>query len=181
MDIDDISWEPLKPGGASFQLYQIEAGNDRIRLRRSAAFVRFVLFFVVFLAVIPSFLGVGFLVQGKILQGTIFSALALAVIGSFTLWYRRGKYLDGGFDFTNGRWRIGYLKGGLKEIRAIQVLGELVPKNKYRWTHSYEVNLIFDGGRRINVIDHGHEESAMELAETLGSRLQIPVWSRNVR
>lgn len=179
MEIDDIAWQPLKPGGASFQMYQMEEQGGCIRLRRSAAYVRFVLFFASFL-LIPLILSIGFLVDGQVVPGLVIGTIALLLLGGFALWYNRGKYLKGGFDFTSGRWEIGHLSGALGEIRAIQVIGELVPKSEYRWAHSYEVNLIFDGARRINVIDHGHKPSANELAETLARRLQVPLWSRDL-
>lgn len=180
MDIDDISWKPLKPGGASFQMYHVEQGNGHLRLRRSVAYVRFVLFFAVSLTLFPFVFGIGFLVEGKLMPGTINTVIAVAMSAAFVFWYQRGKYLKGGFDFTHGRWQVGDMAGALSEVRAIQVLGERVPKNEYRWTHSYEVNLVFEGACRVNVIDHGHEASALELAETLASRLQVPVWARKV-
>ncbi|OIO76123.1 hypothetical protein AUJ87_03520 [Candidatus Gracilibacteria bacterium CG1_02_38_174] len=63
----------------------------------------------------------------------------------------------------------------LSSIYAIQIIAERV-SGKNSSFHSYEINLVLDGKKRVNVVDHGNliaiEENSKKLSEYLG----VPVW-----
>lgn len=61
------------------------------------------------------------------------------------------------------------------EIHAIQLLAESV--NGETSYISYEINLVLNDGRRLNVSDYGHATGAAEDAELLARFLDVPVWS----
>jgi len=63
----------------------------------------------------------------------------------------------------------------LSSIYAIQIIAERV-SGKNSSFHSYEINLVLDGKKRVNVVDHWNliaiEENSKKLSEYLG----VPVW-----
>jgi len=63
----------------------------------------------------------------------------------------------------------------LEDIHALQLIPEYFrsPKGSF---YSYELNLILNDGRRINVVDHGDQNKLREDAETLSGFLEKPVW-----
>jgi hypothetical protein len=54
-------------------------------------------------------------------------------------------------------------------------LCEYVTGNKSSY-YSYELNLVLDDGRRINVIDHGNLDRLRSDAQPLSRFLDKPVW-----
>lgn len=60
-------------------------------------------------------------------------------------------------------------------IYAIQIIREYVKSDKSSY-YSYELNLVLDDGRRLNVIDHGKKNEILEDARELGEFLDVPVW-----
>lgn len=63
----------------------------------------------------------------------------------------------------------------LSSIHALQLLSEFVSGSK-RAYYSYELNLVLDDARRINVVDHGNLERLRSDASALAQFLDIPVW-----
>ena len=63
----------------------------------------------------------------------------------------------------------------LSSIHALQLLCEYVTGNKSSY-YSYELNLVLDDGRRINVIDHGNLDRLRSDAQPLSRFLDKPVW-----
>jgi hypothetical protein len=63
----------------------------------------------------------------------------------------------------------------LSDIYAIQLIREYVKGDKSSY-YSYELNLVLEDGKRLNVIDHGNKNEIMEDARKLGEFLSVPVW-----
>ena len=63
----------------------------------------------------------------------------------------------------------------LASIHALQLLSEFVSGSKNSY-YSYELNLVLNDGRRINVVDHGNLERLRSDANTLSQFLDKPVW-----
>ena len=63
----------------------------------------------------------------------------------------------------------------LDDVHAIQLISEFVRGNKTSY-HSYELNLVLQDGKRLNVIDHGNKNVIKENAETLSKFLDKPIW-----
>jgi hypothetical protein len=63
----------------------------------------------------------------------------------------------------------------LEQIHSLQLLSEYCHgrKNSY---YSYELNLVLEDGKRVNVIDHGNLDQLRMDARRLSGFLQIPLW-----
>ncbi len=63
----------------------------------------------------------------------------------------------------------------LSEVHALQLIPEWVrgSENSY---YSYELNLVLNDCRRLNVVDHGGRRCIREDAEFLAQFLDVPVW-----
>ena len=67
----------------------------------------------------------------------------------------------------------------LDRVHAVQVIGELVRGTRatdLRDFMSYEINLVLDDGRRVDVVDHGHLEHIRKDAAAIGEFLGVPGW-----
>ena len=62
-----------------------------------------------------------------------------------------------------------------REVHAVQLLREFVQGNKNSYD-SYEINLVCNDGRRLNVTDHGTLHAIREDAHALGDFLGVPIW-----
>ena len=63
----------------------------------------------------------------------------------------------------------------MSEIYAIQLLSEHVQSSKNSYT-SYELNLVFKDGSRMNVMDHGNARDIEAAAKKLADMLKVPIW-----
>ena len=63
----------------------------------------------------------------------------------------------------------------LEKIHALQLISGHVTGGRSSF-HSYELNLVLDNGKRINVVDHSHQDKLREDAGTLSVFLEKPVW-----
>jgi len=188
-DTDDpvaqkVSWEPAKAGGSNFKTQKIEFAVDKIIVKKT---VGMILFGFVFL--LP---GLGGLLIGApynfmdgdagtgfffIAWGGVFTGagLAMTILGKpFTFDTLRGTFYRGKKYVSNhtGRKKT---QGLLSEIHAIQLLSERIQSSKSSYT-SYELNLVFKDGYRINVMDHGKQADIETAAKKLGQLLKVPIW-----
>lgn len=63
----------------------------------------------------------------------------------------------------------------LNNIHAVQVISEIIRSKNSRY-RSYELNLVLNDGKRINVIDHANQEAVRKDAALVSKFLEIPVW-----
>ncbi|WP_250656959.1 hypothetical protein [Alkalimarinus coralli] len=69
----------------------------------------------------------------------------------------------------------------LADIQALQLLSERCTSSgngSRRSYYSYELNLILNDGKRINVMDHGNKAALVEDAKVISIFLDVPVWDR---
>ena len=125
-------------------------------------------------------------------QGDVTAYLVVACVGAvflgtgFAMLHFLGKPRV--FDKLTGRYWKGkqdpQLKNprfeaddsvALSDIYALQLLSEYVTGNKSHYT-SYELNLVLENGRRVNVTDHGSIAALRDDARELARFLDVPVW-----
>ena len=112
-----------------------------------------------------------------ILWGGSFAAagLAMMILGKpFTFDTLQGTFYRGKKYAPNqaGKKKT---QGFLSEIYAIQLLSEHIQSSKNSYT-SYELNLVFKDGYRINVMDHGKAKEIEVAAKKLGQLLKVSIW-----
>ena len=60
-------------------------------------------------------------------------------------------------------------------IYALKIVSERISRSESSWI-SYELNLILNNGRRINVVDHGNGVKIRKDAKRLTEFLNVPIW-----
>jgi len=84
-------------------------------------------------------------------------------------------------------WIVGKSRNTLKhfaeleKVHALQIIAELCSNETERGRrtktyHSYELNLVLEDGKRINVIDHKSQDRLREDAGTISAFLDKPIW-----
>ena len=184
-------WTPAKKkGGASFKTHKlVEPNSDRLEFRVST---QAKLFYLTFLVV-----GVGALIGffciisfggRQVNWGTLCllgAGLAFTTGGGRALYIRTAPIV---FDrrrgfFWKGRKNPDHvfdkrtLKhfAELEKIHALQLISKHVSSQNSSY-HCYEQNLVLEDGKRINVIDHGNQDSLREDTVTLAAFLDKPIW-----
>lgn len=170
-------WTPAKSGGANFRTHKVVKANaNRLEFRASMGAI---LFYLVFLLA-----GLGVLIgfsASRFSSGRfafdmntlmpLLIGLAFAVAGGCMLYFGTAPIV---FDKRNGFFWNGRktpdevfdkktLKhfAELKEIHALQLISEHCSGNKSSF-YSYELNLVLEDGKRINVVDHGNQVKLRE-------------------
>ena len=184
-DTDDpvskrISWNPLAPGGSSFKSQTMTVLGDTIEIKESASSKLMLSFFwitgLVLCYVASQTDSEGWWITMFI--GVVFTAVGLAATFLFfeTLTFDKaqGVYFRG--QYEPGMTSVNRQKQGrLADIYALQILSEHLHSGISPFI-SYELNLVFENGERVNVMDHGDlsalEDSAMRLAELT----HAPIW-----
>ncbi len=69
----------------------------------------------------------------------------------------------------------------LEKVHALQIIAEKCSTKGERGRsgtpyHSYELNLVLEDSKRINVVDHGDQDSLRKDAGTLAAFLDKPIW-----
>ena len=153
---------------SNFQLQKLDFAGDKIALRRSWGAI---LFFAVF----PT-AGLFSLVLGLILSndsnGRIVACLAGGwfIIGGTAalVWYCRRRLPV--FDLLKERFYPADGSGGipLSDLRSIQLLKSLKSR-------AYEVNAIFSGSRRFNLVSGAGLNKSMQDARRLAEKFKVPL------
>ncbi|MDP2572154.1 hypothetical protein Q8W40_08180 [Vibrio penaeicida] len=178
-----ISWDPLVPGGTRYKSQALFDKPDKIVISRSlTATLRGLVFAVpgVF-AIVCALASMGSdsdtMVSTFFLGwGVMFSAFGIRTLT------RNRKVV---FDKSCGLYYFGFKQdiydqvalteqGNLKDIHAIQLVRELMG-GEIKYT-SFELNLIFRNGERVNVMDHANNKVIDEAAMRLGEYLSVPIW-----
>jgi len=189
------NWTPLVGGGRSYQSHKlVRVNDDRIQFKTTVKVAIFFLFlsatgvFTIYLTLFGEgdsnpIVGLGL-------------GLFMIVLGLF-LFMRSTKRIT--FDRSlKALWKgkedpakminpsgiDGYVS--LKKLHAIQIIKELVESDSLHDEDgfstqnddflSYELNLIMNDGKRINVLDHGHKQSIENQAYAISDLFDIPVW-----
>ena len=189
-----VSWCPAINGGASFKAERIVVSDDRIVVEKTTKAVVFSLVFVC--------LGTWSLLFSMYLVMKRENILwAVLLFGCGLLWGSAGiaflKHRNRlTFDKSLGRYFFGkykrhrsdldrYKQGQLKDIYAIQIISKVCDpvSDQDVGFISYEANLVFPDGNRLNVMDHaiGKDvvDSSVKISEFLGVPLWQPEWEQN--
>jgi hypothetical protein len=177
----NTSWTPLERGGSNSRTRRLQQSiPSRIEFVPTKTVICFYLGFLL--------LGVaGILISIEIKDIVIFFFSLFFVFFGILIYYEMTKSIV--FDLQTGFWK-GRAKpenlhnGSIKtlirfhQIHALQLISELVVsggKSRSRFL-SYELNLVLQDGKRINVVDHGDIASLREEAKILSKFLSVPIW-----
>jgi hypothetical protein len=180
-----VSWEPLKPGGANFKTHDFEVTPEHMAVRRSVGGVAFALVFAG-LGALFVLVGLHILVSLRDPGGLVFALIGSPFVAAGLFLLRSGSRLT--FDLRSGVYYRGKAyrpgvhpreqQGPVSAIHALQLLKEHIRStSSARSTFtSYELNLVFADGERLNVLDHGKGDAVLEAACQLASTLHVPLW-----
>lgn len=182
------SWEPAKSGGANFKTHKMMVDGFRIKIEGTKGALVFALIFAI-PGLIALFVGIPYAIMtGEyfpvvfiLLWGLVFSAA-----GIYMLKTRRGFTFDktksvyySGKEYRPEGAQDREKQGKLDDVYAIQLISERVrsrSKSSSSSYSSYELNLVFEDGERVNVMDHGKREDIEADAKILANFLDVPIW-----
>ena len=127
--------------------------------------------------------GLGFTILVPLLFGGLFAAagIAMFVFPRPRVFDRRYGWFWSGNKSLAREQDFMRLKESarLSEIAAIQIIEEQLSSNKGSSDSSWEINLVSEDGKRVNVMDHGNKASITADARKLGEFLGVPVWENS--
>jgi hypothetical protein len=184
----NLDWTPISSHASSFCTHRLIKNNAHKLEFVPTNFARVfnLLFFI-----IPSAFFVMLFIATLQLAAPIYSLL-FGIIGVsifFPLGFFLKKIIDRPrvFDLAKGEY-YAIEKGirtaeieireSIRAIQALQLLSKEILDSDSDYT-SYELNLVFEDGRRLNVISHGGHKQIKEDAELLGKTLNIPILQLN--
>ena len=194
-DLDDpvamqTDWTPAKSGGTSFGTHKVvEPNSDRLEFQVGTGAKLFYLIFLVIgvVVLIVAFCKISFggAPVNRDTLGFMGFGLVFTIAGACMLYFGTAPIV---FDkrlgfFWKGRKNPDHvfdkrtLKhfAELEKIHALQLISEYVRSQKNSY-HSFELNLVLEDGKRINVVDHGNRIRLREDAETLAAFLDKTIW-----
>jgi hypothetical protein len=187
-------WTPAKRGGASFRTHKLAVtGPNRIEFRPAlGAILFYLLFFIIGLGVFAAIsvqlfakasdsFDAGLLVPLGI--SLVFSALGAYMLsaGTAPVIFERGRGVfwkgrKGPDEAIGGRNANNFVR--LDQVHALQLISEYIRgKNSY---YSYELNLVLEDGKRINVVDHGNLDRIRTDAGLLAVFIGKPLWDATI-
>lgn len=187
------SWRPAKGGGTNMGTHRLkESDSSRLEFKVNPGALIFPgVFAVVGFGVLIG-MGVSGIVKGDLIEmgmGVLFGGI-FALVGVLIM---RNWSTPRIFDFSLGCYWKGRKAPNpygnewpkdscrISDIHALQLLKERCTSSSsssgHRSTYySYEINLVFHDGQRLNVVDHGNQNHIIEDSEKLAQRLNVPVW-----
>lgn len=184
-------WTPCKPGGTNIKTHVLVAVNpQRMRFKSSVSLKLFSLFFILIgigsyipimlVQIANGSLGFNWHTGFPLLIGTIFAGAGFYMLyracTPIVFDKRKGYFWKGRtepdetFDKDNIKTMV-----QLDRIHALQIISERC-SSENRSYYSYELNLVLDDGKRINVVDHGKLKVLRNDAEKLSQFLEKPLW-----
>jgi hypothetical protein len=187
-------WTPAKRGGTNIRTHRlILTGPTRAEFRPAIGALLFYVLFLciglgVFAAIAASWLsGTGSFNPGMVMPLII--CLVFVAIGAYMLYagtapivFEKGRGVfwkgrkgpDQAIDSRNISDRV-----RIDQVHAIQLISEYISgKSSY---YSYELNLVLEDGKRVNVIDHGNLKKIREDAAKLAVFLGKPLWDATIK
>lgn len=193
-DTDDpvaqkVSWDPLKPGGSNFKTHNFVVTPTHMAVKKSIGGLLFALVFA-----IPGALAVFVGMPALLLKGEWFGGVFMLVWGAIfggvgavmlfggkplTFDKRAGVYFRGK-QYDHRQQLPRDIQGRLADVHALQLLDERIRSNSSKGGSStyssYELNLVFADGERVNVLDHGKQAAVVDAAQELAGFLNVPIW-----
>ena len=184
-------WTPLKRGGTNILTHNLFMANPN-RMEFKASFTS-KLFYLSFLVIgFGVLIGFPYFTQssdGFALDSNtiipVLAAFALIAAGCCLYYFRTTPIVfdkQSGFLWKGRKEPDGILTNynnnqfaKLKTIRALQLISEYIKSDKKAY-YSYELNIVLQDGKRINIVDHGKKDEIEKDAKTLSNFLGKPVW-----
>ncbi len=193
MEFDDIkaikqkvSVIPLVKGGANFETHVLIKTDNGYKFKPST----FYAFFCGIFASVPYgalvYAGYKFQQTGNFnfITGNIFPTLIFLIfflVGNYLLISLFSPII---FDKSNNSFTKGFNISllnkkqrtiHLNNIVALQIIGEHVRSDDGSYK-SFELNLVLNDSKRVNIVDHGKLKSLISDARTLSTFLNVPIW-----
>ncbi len=185
------AWEPAKSGGASFCTHKLTRVNSfRAEFRATVGAQAFYLLFLVLGVVLTIvFLSSALSKSGATLSFDavlpLLIGLVFAITGGAMFYFGTAPIV---FDKSSGHFWKGRKDPNksparttqdgftpLEQIHSLQLLSEYCHGRKTSY-YSYELNLVLEDGKRVNVIDHGNLDQLRTDGRRLSGFLQKPLW-----
>ena len=166
------SWEPLVVGGTSFCTHRVQKNPSLV----GDVFVFKTTIQAYLLAFSFVALGAMFAIASaasRLADMSVLLGLGFFAFGCWYQWSLRQK--ESRFDRYSNELTQGKKSFDLSNAEAIQLIRESVRGSKSNY-YSYELNLIYSDGNRINIVDHSALRKLREDAALLAEYLSIPVW-----
>ena len=185
-------WTPAKRGGASFCTHKlVEVNSNRLEFRAAAGAKAFYLLFLLIGLGVTAGFSFSKLSSGKfsfdvetimpLLIGLVFTIVGGCIFYFGTapiVFDRRSEFFWKGRknpkEVVNKRTIKHFAE--LENIHALQLISEYCSGDKSSY-YSYELNIVLENGKRINVIDHGKQNKLKEDANKLSEFLDKPIWN----
>jgi hypothetical protein len=183
-----LSYEPLSDGYSAFITHKVEVESNKAFLKKKSFYFVFCLF-PLLIGLIAFFMIPYLFVSGKFFYGflTLFFCPLLCMAGAGLLMDNRAIF----FNQKSGKYyrkalyvhRIGMrenLEGNISDIIALQLIEKCVSSESGGYNKSYELNLVVNDGKRVNIIDHSNYAEMLFSAKKLAVFLGVPIWKYTV-
>ena len=184
-----VQWTPNKKGGTNITTHYAEITAEHRLIFKTTSSIK--IFMGVFLVtgIIASIIGITIIFYTQSFEGE--KLVPIGIGTAFILAYfviSRNINIPRVFDKNVSFFWIGYKGphetnnpkkvksfGSLADIHAIQLISEHVSGDKSSY-YSFELNLVLENGKRVNITDHGGLKRIREDAHLLSVFLNVPVW-----
>ena len=194
--INKTEWTPLVRGGQTNKSHRIvKISNERIAFKISFSSIFFysLLIIVGLVSIVAIVFGPVLGLEGNVYHPVLGLGAGVFFIGGGIFFLYRGSIqiqLDSRLkaiwhgkvdpDKIINKESISYYTS-LKELHAIQLIqesieGKLDDDGNRESFYSYELNLIMNDGRRVNVIDHGNKKAIFNQAQAIAEMFHVPIW-----
>lgn len=187
-----IAWTPVNRGGANFRTHRLVTVHPyRMEFRPTAGSLMFGVFFI-FMGSCAFGAPMGFLFKTGTWSSALIAVLPMLIGVIFMLagvflirWMSIPSVIDKeekavwkGKKSPREVFNISELKvyTEIKNIHALQLVSEYCRGAKSSYT-SYELNLVLEDGRRINLVDHGNRKKLIADAQIAAEFLGVPLWN----
>lgn len=179
-----LEWTPVSGNSSSFCSHKLVRNTSHLLefVPTKIAKAFYLLFFI-----LPSIFLIMLTIAALQLAAPVFSLLfgILGVIPFFYFGFFLKESINSPriFDLSKGEYYAiekglitaeKEIRENIRSIQALQILKKEVSDSENDYT-SYELNLVFENGRRLNVMSHGGQKQLKEDAELLSKTLNIPV------
>ncbi len=174
-------WTPvLKESNGNFKIKRLsEAGDAKVEIKPSAS-SRIIYRNCILMGLAA--LAVMFVTQNGVLILRIFS-LAAVLVGCWGM-YSQSQPLY--FDRNSGVFKNGRKQTiKLDDIYALQLLSRVVevkmpPKGQLQKINTYELNVVLNDGKRVNVLAHGGFKEIRDDSNKISTFINKPLWDAAV-
>lgn len=179
---DDVLWTPVVAGGANFKTHKLVTIEEDI-IKFSGTLGNYVFGLIFFVPGLIIFLFALVIFDPIMIAfGLVFGGVGALMLDSHFIpivfnrriglyWKARLPIVDR--LFTNKK----AFSVKIEDIKSVQLLKEHVSSSDGSYD-SYEINLVLENNERLNVVDHGNEESARKDAAHLAKFLNVSLLSR---